>query len=112
MRATGVPAGPRFGSETRAVGGGADSSTERWSPLLQGCRRPLERRLQAILGHEYGHLSNKDTSWSVNGRCWSAGGWFARVALINPGRWVVCGYLLLFGFVTSGFSRMREVFAD
>jgi Zn-dependent protease with chaperone function len=81
----------------------------------------------AILGHEYGHPSNKDTAWSsLTFRAWAAvrqtlasmdavgrqGVWFALVGVLNPGCWVVLGYLTLLGFVTSGFSRMREVFAD
>jgi Zn-dependent protease with chaperone function len=85
------------------------------------------QQFRAILGHEYGHLSNKDTAWSsLTFRAGAAvqetlqamesvaaqGGWFALVALLNPARWVVLGYLYLFAFVTSGFSRMREVFAD
>lgn len=94
------------------------------APSLIGLTVP---QFQAILGHEYGHLSNRDTAWSsLTFRAASAvqqtvasmdavgrrGGWFALVALINPARWLVWLYLLLFRFLTSGFSRMREVFAD
>ncbi len=84
-------------------------------------------QFQAILGHEYGHFSNRDTAWSsLTYRAGAAvaqtldtmqsvgsqGGWFALVSLINPARWTLWIYRLLFAYVTSGFSRMREVFAD
>jgi len=85
------------------------------------------QQFQAILGHEYGHFSNRDTAWSsLTYRAGSAisqtlgtmqsveaqGGWFAMVSFINPARWTLWLYRLLFAYMTSGFSRMREVYAD
>jgi Zn-dependent protease with chaperone function len=84
-------------------------------------------QFRAILGHEYAHISNKDTRWTaLTFRAFSAvqqtivamdaigqrRGWFALVALLNPARWVILGYLWLFAYVTTGFSRLREVLAD
>jgi Zn-dependent protease with chaperone function len=85
------------------------------------------QQFQAILAHEYGHFSNRDTAWtSLTFRAGSSigqtlrvmqsfrasGFWFAIVTFINPGLWLLLFYRFLFSYVTSGFSRMREVFAD
>jgi Zn-dependent protease with chaperone function len=85
------------------------------------------QQFRAILAHEYGHFSNRDTAWtsltfragasvnetvqtmqSVGGR----GFWLGLVRVLNPARWLLWAYRLLFLYVTSGFSRMREVYAD
>jgi len=85
--------------------------------------------MEAILAHEFGHFSNKDTAWnsltftmaaalqntlSTMQTPWNSGdsGYMKAVAALNPALWVLIGYRLLFSVVTSGFSRMREVFAD
>lgn len=86
-------------------------------------------QMEAILAHEFGHFSNKDTAWnsltftmaaalqntlSTMPTPWNSGdsGYMKAVAALNPALWVLLGYRLLFSVVTSGFSRMREVFAD
>ncbi len=85
--------------------------------------------MEAILAHEYGHFSNKDTAWNsltftmaaalhnallAMPSPWNAGGsiWMIVTSALNPALWVLKGYELLFSVVTAGFSRMREVFAD
>jgi Zn-dependent protease with chaperone function len=86
-------------------------------------------QMEAILAHEFGHFSNKDTSWnsltftmsatlqntlSTMPSPWNIGTsiWMKVVSALNPALWVLWGYWLLFLVVTNGFSRMREVFAD
>ena len=77
-------------------------------------------QLRAILAHEYGHFSNRDT----------AGGNFARLVLIsvrtmgvglamnglaawyNPAWWFVNGFHRLFLRITLGASRLQEILAD
>jgi Zn-dependent protease with chaperone function len=85
--------------------------------------------MEAILTHEFGHFSNKDTAWnsltftmaaalqntlSTMPNPWNSGdsGWMKLTSALNPALWVLFGYRLLFSVVTNGFSRMREVFAD
>jgi Zn-dependent protease with chaperone function len=86
---------------------------------------------RAILAHEYGHFSNRDTQWSTftyamgNGLVAAfratpgplkqeddAGGWIALVMALNPAYWTLLLFLKLFLNVTSAFSRIREVMAD
>lgn len=86
-------------------------------------------QMEAILAHEFGHFSNKDTAWnsltftmaaalqntlSTMPNPWNSGdsGWMKLTSALNPALWVLFGYRLLFSVVTNGFSRMREVFAD
>ncbi|MCD6337045.1 MAG: M48 family metalloprotease [Candidatus Marinimicrobia bacterium] len=85
--------------------------------------------MEAILAHEFGHFSNKDTAWNsltftMGGalqNTWetipkpSGGNGFSLVTLVialNPALWILAAYRLLFSVMTSGFSRMREVLAD
>lgn len=85
------------------------------------------QQFRAILAHEYGHFSNRDTAWSsLTYRAGSAvsqtlstmqgvramGGWFKAVGSINPALWILWLYRWLFAYLTSGFSRLREVCAD
>jgi Zn-dependent protease with chaperone function len=85
------------------------------------------QQFRAILAHEYGHFSNRDTAWSsLTYRAGSAveetvgtmrqitamGGWFKLVGSINPALWILWLYRWLFAYLTSGFSRLREVCAD
>jgi Zn-dependent protease with chaperone function len=87
------------------------------------------REMAAILAHEFGHFSNKDTAWnsltftmaaalqntlSTMPNPWNTAGsgWMKLTSALNPALWVLLGYRLLFSVVTSGFSRVREVFAD
>jgi len=87
------------------------------------------REMAAILAHEFGHFSNKDTAWnsltftmaaalqntlSTMPNPWNTAGsdWIKLTSALNPALWVLLGYRLLFSVVTSGFSRVREVFAD
>ena len=78
------------------------------------------RPLKAILGHEYGHFSNKDT----------AGGAFAlsvrrslgatayglaeggAATWYNPAWWFVNGFNRIFLRISEGASRLQEVLAD
>lgn len=86
-------------------------------------------QMEAILAHEFGHFSNRDTAWnsltftmaaalqntlSIMPNPATAGdsGWVKLTSALNPALWVLLGYRLLFSVVTNGFSRMREVFAD
>lgn len=85
--------------------------------------------MEAILAHEFGHFSNKDTAWNsltftMGGALQntletipkpSSGEGFSLVTLVialNPALWILMAYRILFGVMTSGFSRMREVLAD
>jgi Zn-dependent protease with chaperone function len=87
--------------------------------------------LRAILAHEYGHFSNRDTQWSTftyamgNGLIAAfratpgpikqegdRGGWIALVMALNPAYWTLLLFLRLFFNATSAFSRIREVMAD
>jgi Zn-dependent protease with chaperone function len=86
---------------------------------------------RAVLAHEYGHFSNRDTQWSTftyamgNGlvaafratpgpveREADRGGWIALVMALNPAYWTLLLFLKLFLRVTNAFSRVREVMAD
>jgi Zn-dependent protease with chaperone function len=82
---------------------------------------------EAILAHEFGHFSNKDTAWNsltftmagalqntliTMPNPWNSSGWIKLTSALNPALWVLLGYRFLFAVVTSGFSRTREVFAD
>lgn len=80
----------------------------------------LQKQLMAILGHEYGHFSNRDTAGgnlanqvrfsihqmafglAVNG----LGNWY------NPAWLFVNGYYRVFLRVTLGASRLQEILAD
>lgn len=85
--------------------------------------------LRAILAHEYGHFSNRDTQWSTFTYALGNGlgaafratpgplqtegnSLFGVVLALNPGYWTLLLYLKLFARVTSAFSRIREVMAD
>lgn len=86
-------------------------------------------QIKAILAHEFGHFSNKDTAWnsltftmaaalqntlSTMPAPWntSDSGYMKAAAILNPALWALMAYKFLFSVLTSGFSRMREVFAD
>jgi Zn-dependent protease with chaperone function len=85
----------------------------------------------AILAHEYGHFSNRDTSW--NSYTYSMGnslintlrsmpgpshdekeeGGLVRFMMaLNPAYWILLLYVTLYFKITNGFSRIREVMAD
>jgi Zn-dependent protease with chaperone function len=86
--------------------------------------------MKAILAHECGHFSNKDTSW--NSVTFTMAGalentlesipkplnygstniFYTIIIALNPALWIVRAYKFLFLVFTSGFSRMREVLAD
>lgn len=85
--------------------------------------------MRAILAHEFGHFSNKDTAWnsltftmasalhnalSTMPSPWRSvgSGWVRLTSALNPALWALMAYRLLFALVTTGFSRMREVLAD
>ena len=85
----------------------------------------------AILAHEYGHFSNRDTQWnsftysmgssllstlrSIPGPARDEGGdrGILRIIMsINPGYWILYVFVVLYFRITSGFSRIGEVMAD
>lgn len=86
---------------------------------------------KAILAHEYGHFSNKDTQWSsytysMGNSLTSTlrsmpgpsqdekeeGGWVRLMMTLNPAYWLLLLYVMLYFKITNGFSRIREVMAD
>lgn len=83
---------------------------------------------KAILAHEYGHFSNKDTQWgsftysmgnsltstlrAMPGPSEGSDGTLAALLSYNPAYWILYYFLKLFFAVTNGFSRAREVLAD
>lgn len=76
---------------------------------------------KAVLAHEYGHFSNKDTNWGVYtatlhksliGSVQSLASTGRLGVVLLPGLWLMTLYLKLFDHVTGGFSRMGEVSAD
>lgn len=83
----------------------------------------------AILAHEYGHFSNRDTQWgsftysmgnsliatlrSMPGPSeQSSEGGLAAALSYNPAYWILYLFVSLFFKITGGFSRIREVLAD
>lgn len=82
---------------------------------------------KAILAHEYGHFSNRDTQWgsftySMGNSLVSTlgslpgpgkgGGLFGLMMWLNPAYWMVLVFVRLYFRLTNGFSRIREVMAD
>ena len=86
---------------------------------------------KAILAHEYGHFSNKDTQWSSYTYSMGnslittlrsmpgpsqdekeEGGWIRLMMTLNPAYWLLLLYVMLYFKITNGFSRIREVMAD
>lgn len=87
-----------------------------------------EDELKAILAHEYGHFNNSDTRWAAftfaMGRCiqnalksmpgpnTNEKGWLKVIFALNPAFWILLSFATLYRYLTSGFSRSREVLAD
>lgn len=84
---------------------------------------------KAILAHEYGHFSNKDTQWgsftysmgnslistlkSMPGPSENAkDGTLGALLTYNPAYWILFFFVKLYFKITNGFSRVREVLAD
>jgi len=87
---------------------------------------------KAILAHEYGHLSNRDTQWasftysmgnslirtlqSIPGPTRDGkkegGGIINAIISLNPAYWILFLFVDLYFKITNGFSRIREVMAD
>jgi len=86
---------------------------------------------KAILAHEYGHFSNRDTQWSSF--TYTIGNSLVRtlqatpgpsrdeneeagmvrgIMSLNPAYWLLLLYVNLYFKITNGFSRIREVMAD
>ncbi len=89
---------------------------------------------KAILAHEYGHFTNKDTQWGSfthvlsvslmstyksvpgphqfqdNGKNNNSA--YAVIVSLNPAYWILRLFINLFFRVTNGFSRIQEVMAD
>jgi len=113
-----------------------------FSKIFGGGKRVLEIGLpsvydltvdefKAILAHEYGHFSNRDTSWSSYTYSMGnslintlrsmpgpsqdekeGGGWIRLMMTLNPAYWLLLLYVKLYFKITNGFSRIREVMAD
>lgn len=109
-----------------------------FSTIFGGGKRVLEIGLgslhnltvdefKAILAHEYGHFSNRDTSWSSY--AYSMGNSLTStlrlmpgppknknekggMMTLNPAYWLLLLYIMLYFKITNGFSRIREVMAD
>jgi Zn-dependent protease with chaperone function len=86
---------------------------------------------KAILVHEYGHFSNRDTQWGSftysmgnallttfrsmpgPGKSGSMGGGMVGLVMwLNPAYWILLVFVRLYFRLTNGFSRIREVMAD
>jgi len=113
-----------------------------FSTIFGGGKRVLEiglsslhnltvEEFKAILAHEYGHFSNKDTQWTpftyamgnslisalraTPGPSQNENEGFSIVRgimSINPAYWLLRFYVNLYFKITNGFSRIREVMAD
>lgn len=87
--------------------------------------------LSAVLAHEFGHISNRDTRWGIfthsmgsaltaaaratPGPMGGAGGqsWIiALVLALNPAYWLLHAFVWLYFRITTAFSRSRELAAD
>jgi Zn-dependent protease with chaperone function len=114
------------GSVLGAIAGGGRRTLEIGSPSLHGLSIG---ELGAILAHEYGHFSHRDTQWApFNYAMGSAllgalratpgpatidgNGLLKLVVSLNPAHWILRAYTYLFFRTTGGFSRVREVLAD
>lgn len=77
-------------------------------------------QLRAILAHEYGHFTNRDTAGGAFARqvqfsVYTMGYRLAASGLArwyNPAWWFVNGYYRIFLRITLGASRLQEVLAD
>lgn len=84
-------------------------------------------QFSAILAHEYGHFSNRDTTWGpLTFRSGSAlygtmmqmramrhaGGLEGILSWLNPAPLALAGYIRIYMRLTSSFSRACEVLAD
>lgn len=113
-----------------------------FSTIFGGGKRVLEVGLpslhnltvdefKAILAHEYGHFSNRDTQWSsftytvgnslISTMQATPGpardeneevGIVRGIMSLNPAYWLLFLYVHLYFKITNGFSRIREVMAD
>lgn len=85
--------------------------------VLDGMTR---RQLSAVLAHEYGHFSNRDTAGgdvagTVRASLFSAVVGIARgggASALNPAWHFLRLYLALYGRITLGASRLQETLAD
>jgi Zn-dependent protease with chaperone function len=78
------------------------------------------RPFKAILGHEYGHFTNRDTaggtfslkvrmSLGASARALAGAG---AATWYNPAWWFVSGFYRVFFRISEGASRLQEVMAD
>lgn len=116
------------GNIFKTILGGGSRVLEIGIPSIHGLKLD---EFKAILAHEYGHFSNRDTQWSTftfamgnsllstlrstpgptqNDK--EQGGWITLITSLNPAYWILLLYVNLYFRVTSGFSRIREVMAD
>lgn len=120
------------GNNIAAVRGGGFRTLEIGLPSIDGL---TVSQFKAILAHEYGHFSNRDTQWSAftfamgqgltqalastpgpsreeNDNKENKGGLFSFVIALNPAWWIMLFYTKLYFAVTGGFQRAKEVRAD
>lgn len=120
------------GNNIAAVKGGGFRTLEIGLPSIDGL---TVSQFKAILAHEYGHFSNKDTQWSAftfamgqgltqaiastpgpsreeSGDKEEKGGLFSFIVALNPAWWIMFLYTKLYFAVTGGFQRAKEVRAD
>lgn len=104
----------------------------RWQQWLKGERNRFlilglgalegmnQGQLKAILAHEYGHFSNRDTAGGeIANRVQASASVLARnlagsaqESAINPVQLFINGFLHLFARITRGASRLQEILAD
>lgn len=77
--------------------------------------------LKAILAHEYGHFSHKDTFYSrfiyqvtssIEEALTGMGRAGGQLNYVNPFFWCLLGYCKAYSLLAAGFSRSREFLAD
>jgi Zn-dependent protease with chaperone function len=84
-------------------------------------------QFRAMLAHELGHISNRDTAWTaLTFRAASAvacarrttalthrlGAWWPLLTLLNPAYLLTVAFGYLHLHLTIGFARIREILAD
>lgn len=122
------------GSNISAVRGQGQRTLEIGLPSIDGL---TVGQFKAILAHEYGHFSNRDTQWAAFTFAMGQGltqalastpgpsreegndkdkeergGLFSLIVSLNPAWWILFFYMKLYFSVTGGFQRAKEVRAD
>jgi Zn-dependent protease with chaperone function len=105
------------GGLTRRIAGQAERCLILGIGALEGMKLTP---FKAILAHEYGHFSNRDTAggglaFSVRRSIFSMAEHLARggaATWYNPAWWFLRGFHRLFLFISQGASRLQEILAD